>query len=158
MLLKCSKPFAPPIFNFLNQAIMNEYYYHWQTSFLYTQTVNTPTMNVQVICQDIPLKSMVTITSEAVKPDDPQPEPPIFLKPTAATNPKSFTARVNSHIPVGYQGQITFGLLSVAPCPDGSHVSCVISYRESPDAFSINPIHDILVKQVTTTNGDPKKG
>ena len=123
----------------------------WKTSFLYKQEIPTTQMTFQVVCQNIPIGSYISITSETSSSSKGDPSPPITLEKTKVTTLSSFMAGVSSTVPQGYVGTITFSLFAKKHLKDEGHASLLVSYVE-PSPTKGGHATTVVVKQLTTAD------
>lgn len=137
-LLKKKKMKITPIYNF-----------NYATTFAYTQTLETKSMQFNIVCHDIPEGSMISISSKTTSSDNTKdPSPPIKLDPTQVSTSPNFTAGIVSTIPQGYSGLITFEVSTDDELPNESYITCSVSYVESSGS---GPSKMVVVKKVATT-------
>lgn len=116
----------------------------WQTSFIYEEGDVERDMNFEISCKDIPVNSEIAFSS-----DNPTgPTPPIALNRTKVTSPNARFG-MESTVPAGYKGTITFSFYCKDAPPAGSAVTLKAYYLETPNA---GPQKAKVVSSVTTTN------
>lgn len=118
----------------------------WKSSFLYDQGPNALKMQFTIICQNIPVNSYVSFSS-----DELGPSPAIELKPTVVNDESYFTAGMASDIPADYTGTITFCLYSSDKMPAKSQAELQVGYLEGA-LTGMSPQAITVVKAVTTEN------
>jgi hypothetical protein len=116
----------------------------WKTTFLYNQGDTERSMNISLQCHQIPIGSIIAFSAD----NNTGPNPPILLNKTVVTDPNGLYG-ILSTIPANYTGKITFSLANADKMPEGSSVTCIISYLSGTGS---GPKKTILVASVTTIN------
>lgn len=116
----------------------------WKTTFLYNQGDTERSMNISLLCHQIPAGSTIAFSAD----NNTGPNPPILLNKTIVTDPNGIYG-ILSTIPANYTGKITFSLSSADKLPAGSSVTCIVSYLSGTGS---GPKKTIIVASVATIN------
>ncbi len=116
----------------------------WQTTLSFEEGEVERDMNFEVSCKDIPVGSYVSFQSDNTV----GPVPPIVLNKTKVTATNSRFG-MESTVPAGYKGNITFSFFCDGTPPAGSSLTFKAYYLETPNA---GPAKAKVVATVTTTN------
>jgi hypothetical protein len=116
----------------------------WETTFNYDEGAVARDMNFEISCKNIPVGSMVAFRSD----NNVGPDPAILLNKTTVNEPNAHIG-IESIVPAGYKGNITFSFYCKDTPPTGSAITFRGYYFDTPNS---GPQKPIVVTSVTTTN------